>query len=178
MSKPPTKTGSKASGAAKTSGPKAAGVAKTSGPITSAAPKKAGLKAAETSGSKKPSGVALWSGTMTCNVQNRTGGRISVVVKHYQNKTVDTLPFTIMENNESRNLTINVESPYTDEWSVFFMITSGLYLYRVQKVCNVTESDLKSGKPVNVVLRPQVQGFSISLPVSSSCNDNSYNNCY
>lgn len=124
----------------------------------------------------KPSGVAEWGGKMTCNVQNRTGGQIALVAQHVLGSQVNNFAFTVMENNESINFTIDVGSGANDYWSVWMMkATSVYYCHYDDKKCNVDEEDWASKKPVNLVMR--AGNFSISIPVSSSCNDIVYSQC-
>ena len=71
---------------------------------------------------------------------------------------------------------IDVGSGGSDLWSVRFDDGTNCY-NRSNKQCNVDESDYQSRKPVVIDLGPGGQGFSVLLPVSSSCKDNRYDRC-
>jgi hypothetical protein len=172
------KSGSKASSATKKTASKASSAVKKSGSKASSAAKKSGSKASETIKKLKDSGVAAYSGTMTCNVLNSTGGTIAVVAQHAWSNYKDTLAFIVLENGKAASFTIHVGSGGSDYWSVWIMATSGRYLYRDNKQCDVYESDLDSHNPINLNLLNQSTGFSIQMPKSSSCINNYYNTAY
>ena len=121
-------------------------------------------------------GVLQWE--KKCVVFNYTGGKIAVVAQHVWNNYKDPLQFIVLDINQSASFTINVGSGGSDYWSVWLMATSGRYLYRDNKQCDVYESDLNSGNPINLNLQNQSTGFSIQMPKSSSCVNNYYNTSY
>ncbi|HEX3109275.1 MAG TPA: hypothetical protein VHU41_09285 [Thermoanaerobaculia bacterium] len=122
-----------------------------------------------------------WGGTMTCNIENKTGGTITgVSFAHQWNGGVDQPifnpndPFT---NNMVVPMTIHVGEGSSDDWTVRFTDADGNCWYRNEKQCDIEQEDLQSGKAVHAVLGPGKVGFSIKLPVSSSCLDNYYDSC-
>lgn len=122
-----------------------------------------------------------WSGTMTCTVTNQTGGTITGLIVHHQweqyNDHPNPNPTPSLANDDSVSFQINVGSGGSDDWSITFTDAQGNCWYRNQKQCNVEEEDQQSGQPVAVNLLPGTQGFSIEMPVSSSCTDNGYDSC-
>jgi hypothetical protein len=122
-----------------------------------------------------------WGGTMTCTVTNQTGGTIkNLSVLHHWEQYQDVPnpnPTPSLANDESISFKINVGPGGSDEWSIAFTDAQGQCWYRNGKQCNVEESDLNSGSPVNLNLLSGSQGFSIEMPYSSSCTDNGYDKC-
>lgn len=122
-----------------------------------------------------------WSGTMNCNIINSTGGTITnVTFSHEWNDSANAPIFNPNQgfaNGDSVELTINVGEGGSDLWSVQFTDASGNCWYRKGKQCDVSEDDYNSGNPVNAVLNAGTVGFSIELPVSTSCPDNYYDSC-
>jgi hypothetical protein len=122
-----------------------------------------------------------WSGQMTCTVTNQTGGTITSLTVHHQwnqfNDVPNPNPTLTLANDASISFTINVGSGGSDDWSITFTDAQGNCWYRNQKQCNVEEEDLQSGQAVALNLLPGSQGFSIEMPVSSSCTDNHYDSC-
>lgn len=122
-----------------------------------------------------------WSGTMNCNIVNATGGTITnVTFSHEWNGIANAPLFNQNQgfaNGDSVSFTINVGEGGSDLWSVQFTDAQGKCWYRKGKQCDVSEEDFESGKPVTAQLNPGTVGFSIELPVSSSCPDNYYDEC-
>lgn len=121
-----------------------------------------------------------WSGTMKCIVTNQTGGPITGLSASHEWEGVTNSPTEVppsLADGESISFSINVGSGGSDEWTVRFTDAQGNCWYRNGKQCDVEEDDLNSGLPVNVNLLNSSQGFSIELPSSSSCTDNSYDSC-
>ena len=122
-----------------------------------------------------------WSGTMTCTVTNQTGGTITnLTVAHQWEGFTDSPnpnPTPSVENGASFSFTINVGSGGSDEWSLRFIDAQGNCWFRNEKQCDVEEEDFQSGAPVNLNLLSGSIGFSVEMPVSSSCTDNSYDQC-
>lgn len=124
--------------------------------------------------------MGLW-GQMGCTVTNQTGGTITnVSVLHQWSSYQDSPnpnPTPSLGSNDEIQFQINVGSGGSDDWSVTFTDSSGQCWYRNGKQCDVEDSDYKSGSPVNINLLAGSQGFSIEMPSSSSCTDNSYDKC-
>lgn len=121
-----------------------------------------------------------WSGTMNCIITNQTGGAITGLSASHQwegNTDAATDVPPTLANGASISFSVNVGSGGSDEWSVRFTDAQGNCWYREGKQCDVEEDDLNSGLPVNINLLNSSQGFSIELPSSSSCTDNSYDSC-
>lgn len=122
-----------------------------------------------------------WSGEMTCVVTNQTGGTITNLTAAHQwdqyNDVLNPNPTPSLESGASASFLIHVGSGGSDEWSVGFTDAQGQCWYRNGKQCDVEDGDYNSGAPVNVNLLSGSQGFSIELPESSSCTDNSYSKC-
>jgi hypothetical protein len=120
-----------------------------------------------------------WSGTMWCQVHNGTGVQIDgVKVSHQwaeftQSKDFDFIP----AGHTVDAFGMNVGSGGSDFWSVRFADNNKNCYYRSNKQCNVEESDYQSRNPVVLDLGPGSQGFSVVLPTTSSCLNNSYNRC-
>jgi len=123
-----------------------------------------------------------WSGSITVNVNNQTGGDITgLQVTHtwvtdgdkstyIPNQPVPlaagaTVAFTANTGNGS------------DDWSVTFIDVNGICWARKRKQCDIEQKDVTSGSPINFNLLNGNQGFSIEMPLSSSCNDNSLGKC-
>lgn len=124
---------------------------------------------------KEKVGEQKWGGTMTCHVANETGGYISnVTATHEWDDRSQQLGRTGMDVGESAPFEILVGSGGHDLWSIIFMDESGRMCVRHGKQCDVTSGDLSSGGPVYLNLGPYSRGFSVVLPDSSSCIDNSY----
>lgn len=111
-----------------------------------------------------------WSGQMKCQVNNATGRAVAVVMGHKLGDDSDSLPFQVLKDGESTQFTINVGSGSTDRWWINLMTDDGRYQFRFNKVCDVEQSDLDSGRPVVVNIRSS--SFDVHTPVSSPCNDN------
>lgn len=120
-----------------------------------------------------------WSGTMNCAVTNQTGGTIKELTVLHQWEAFSDAPNPTpsLEDGSSISFTIHVGSGGSDEWSLRFIDEHGSCWFRNQKQCDVEEEDLQSGLGVNVNLLSSEQGFSIEMPESSSCTDNSYDSC-
>ncbi|HEV3485265.1 MAG TPA: hypothetical protein VG106_07650 [Vicinamibacterales bacterium] len=121
-----------------------------------------------------------WGGQMTCNIINNTGGAITNVTFSHewnggaQEPIFGTDPFP---DGGTAPFTIQVGDGGSDLWSVQFTDADGNCWYRKDKQCDVSEDDFTSGNPVNAVLKAGKVGFSIELPVSTSCPDNYYDSC-
>ena len=122
-----------------------------------------------------------WGGTMQCIVVNQTGGPITkVTFSHEWNGSAQAPLFnqsTPFENGASVDFPITVGEGGSDLWSVQFLDVAGNCWYRNGKQCDIEESDYDSGKPVYAMIKPGNVGFSIDLPVSTSCKDNDYDSC-
>ena len=122
-----------------------------------------------------------WSGTMKCEIVNATGGSITkVTFSHEWNGSANAPLFNQNQpfaNGEKVSFTINVGEGGADLWSVQFTDAEGNCWYRQSKQCDVSEDDFNSGKAVRAVLKAGNVGFSIELPVSTSCLDNYYDSC-
>ncbi|MFP5248136.1 MAG: hypothetical protein ACLGH0_15695 [Thermoanaerobaculia bacterium] len=120
-----------------------------------------------------------WSGTMTCNLINKTGGTITdVTFTHQWNEGVDEpLLNQPIADGDVIPVPIHVGEGGTDLWSVRFTDADGNCWYWNEKQCNVEKEDFDSGKPVDVVLKPGKVGFSVETPVSEPCPDNYYDSC-
>lgn len=122
-----------------------------------------------------------WAGTMICNITNSTGGSITkLTFSHQWNESVDepiVNPNQPIADGDSFPLTIHVGEGGTDLWSVQFTDSQGNCWYRNQKQCDIEQEDFDSGNPVKALLGPGNLGFSIMMPVSSSCTDNYYDSC-
>ena len=113
-----------------------------------------------------------WSGTMVCDVHNRTGGTIAVVAQHVLGNQTDRFSFSVLEDDQREPFRINVGSGSNDLWSLWFMDANGTFWYRHEKQCNVEREDYASGENVRLILWQS--SFSIAMPRSSSCNSNFY----
>ncbi len=135
--------------------------------------------ATKNSTEKKPKPTALeYSGNMTCIVNNQSGGPITdVSVSHQWKGITNTYGPTSLNTGANGSFEIQVGSGGSDEWSVRWTDADGQCWYRSDKQCDVYDEDLNSGKPVNVNLINGDQGFSVEMPVSSSCNDNYVSSC-
>ncbi len=108
-------------------------------------------------------------------LNNQTGNTVyGASCWHVLNGKTDGLYPQDLANGGSAAFQINVGSGGNDDWSVAFIDAGGNGWYRSGKQCNVEESDLNSGQPININLLATSTGFSIELPSSSSCTDNSY----
>jgi hypothetical protein len=119
-----------------------------------------------------------WPGTMNCVVTNQTGGTITNLSVLHQwegymdQPTPDVTPS--LAQNESVSFQVHVGPGGSDDWTLSFVDSKGKNYYRNDKQCDVEEEDVQSGNPIYINLLPPAQGFSIEMPSSSSCNDNSY----
>lgn len=120
-----------------------------------------------------------WSGTMTVNVTNQTNGPLhTVCAAHTWNGKTSRVGPQDLAPNASITFQVSVGGGGSDEWSIGFTDPSGNQYYRNGKQCNVEESDYKSKKPIVINLLPLGTGWSVELPESSSCTDNSYSRGY
>jgi hypothetical protein len=122
-----------------------------------------------------------WSGTMTCNIINSTGGAITkVTFSHQWNDGVDEPIFDPSQpfaDGATVPFTIHVGYGGSDLWTMQFTDAQGNCWYRKEKQCDIEQEDLDSGNPVNAVLKAGKVGFSIKPPVSEPCLDNYYDSC-
>lgn len=120
-----------------------------------------------------------WQGTMKCQLQNALGLEIdSLNFSH--NWTNGSGPDSPPNNGsitlkagELLEFDINVGSGGDDDWSFSFAVGGGSYS-RNGKQCDIEYDDYSSGDPVSVIFMPAETGWSINMPSSSSCTDNSY----
>jgi len=89
----------------------------------------------------------------------------------------DVFTASSIPDKENGNFEINVGSGGSDEWSVQWTDGYGQCWFRNNKQGDIFEEDFRSGKPVNVNLLNGQQGFSVEMPVSSSCTDNFVDKC-
>ena len=123
-----------------------------------------------------------WTGSITVNVNNQTGGQITNVnVSHTWSGNTQSpgQNLTIAANNQPQvSFTASTGSGSSDEWSVQFNDASNNCWFRNDKQCDIEQEDVTAPNAViNFNLGPGTQGFSIDLPVSSSCSDNDYDSC-
>lgn len=108
-----------------------------------------------------------------CIVQNQTNQPITdvQVQKLWGSEPDGFFNESLMRVNGSGTFSFKSGSGSGDYWTLKFTLGSTTY-YRNEKRCDVEQSDLDS--PTPVYLNLGVNSFSIELPVSSSCTDNSY----
>jgi hypothetical protein len=137
------------------------------------------LERVETSGEATAKEGKWGPNSMQCYLTNQTGAKITGVYACHewddktQPQTADELG-----DGDYRSWWIDVGSGGHDLWSVSFTDASGRFWYRHNKQCDITADDLSSGRAVYLNLGPGSMGFSVSLPYSSSCNNNFYNGGY
>jgi hypothetical protein len=117
-----------------------------------------------------------WNGTMQCIVTNDTGGPITdVAVSHtWTDDGTQSTTSQSMAQAYAIEFAISVGDGGSDEWTISLVDVSGEMYGRVDKQCDVEEEDYDSGNPVRISLGPLTVGWSVQLPVSSSCTDNYY----
>lgn len=113
--------------------------------------------------------------SMECYLTNQTGSKITGVnASHEWDGKSQPQSADELADGEYRRWWIEVGSGGHDLWTVRFTDVNGATWYRNSKQCDVTADDLQSGRPVYLNLGPGSLGFSVSLPYSSSCNNNYY----
>ena len=115
-----------------------------------------------------------WSGPMTVYVRNLTGGAISrATAGHtWQASNTSAGPADLSAGG-MMDFAIECGSGGSDKWSVGFWIGATKY-YRDGKSCDIAEKDRTSGQAIYLDLQEPGSGWSIKLPLSSSCMNNTY----
>ncbi|ROO87362.1 delta endotoxin-like protein [Actinocorallia herbida] len=117
-----------------------------------------------------------WQGSMQCIVTNKTGGPITnVSVSHAWNATQSTSA-PELSNGDSILTPFSIEtgSGGSDLWTISCVDASGETWGRTDKQCDIEEEDYDSGEAVRITFGPLSEGWSVTLPLSSSCTDNYY----
>jgi hypothetical protein len=110
-----------------------------------------------------------WSGPMNVNVYNRTGGTISeLTASHTWKGSTTSVRPTSLPDGALTNFAIETGSGGSDEWTVTF-VYGGKRYYRDGKQCNVDEKDRTSGQSIEIKLQSPESGWTIKMPLSSSC---------
>jgi len=111
----------------------------------------------------------------TCVVTNQTGNLItSVSIQKFFGDSPDgSVSVDTMNLNDQISFNFTGGSGSGDYWTLQFNL-NGVTYYRNRKRCDVETEDLSAPQPVNLNLLPPAQGFSVEMPVSSSCDDNYY----
>jgi hypothetical protein len=112
---------------------------------------------------------------MNVIVTNQTNGTIyAATVAHSWSGNNSSVGPQDLPNNGTMTFSISVGGGGSDDWSVGFTDGNGNQWYRNGKQCDVTSDDFDTGKPVVINLLPSGTGWSVELPSSSGCTDNSY----
>ena len=116
-----------------------------------------------------------WGGDIDCYVTNQTGGPITGVrVSHDWDGRTQPFSAERLEDGETHDFYVQTGQGGHDHWTVSFTDASGSGWHRKGKQCDITVDDFRSNRPVWITLGPGRRGFSVTMPVSSSCNDNYY----
>lgn len=110
-----------------------------------------------------------FSGTYV--VVNATGGNITTVaVKHTCGDQVDPVTANILAPGATITSPLNSQTGSADHWSLVFTDSSNTTHSCGDKRCNYETDDA----PLSVAVLLYLEDFSIILPVTSSCEHNSY----
>lgn len=117
-----------------------------------------------------------WQGNMQCIVMNNTGGPITnVSVAHTWNATQSVSVGELAQGDVILTpFSIETGSGGSDLWTISCVDASGENWVRSGKQCDIEEEDFDSGEAVRVTFGPFTDGWSVIMPVSSSCTDNYY----
>ena len=111
---------------------------------------------------------------MQVDVHNLTGGDISAAtISHTWKGSTTGLSGVSLTVGSALPFAISTGSGSDDRWTVTFVLGDTIY-YRDGKVCNIKEKDRTSGQTIKIQLLPPATGWSIVMPLSSSCIDNFY----
>ena len=115
-----------------------------------------------------------WGRNMTCYVTNQTGVLADVYAWHKWDGKRQDGQGTPLSPGQSFSFGIEVGSGGHDLWSLRYDTSDSppRSRNRSDKQCDVTHGDLSSGG--SVYINVGWDNFSVVLPDSSSCNENSY----